>query len=270
MKTPEPLAVRGLTKKFGGQRAVDDVSFTVPTGSIVGLLGPNGSGKSTTLHCITGFHRVTAGEVLINGLPHDTPAAKNEFGFFPDDLPVPESLTADETLALHRRLRPLFDLEFAEALTETVGLLAHRKKFVGDYSHGMRRKLQLVLALAHHPRLLILDEPLRGLDPEAGALMSSVIAQFAGSGGAVLIATHDLYAAERTCDEVCILSDGKLAASGRPADIVTRTGTADLADAFVAVTGLTTSVAAAEAAVAELLRTHRAGQEARPATHLQG
>ncbi|MGL5865586.1 MAG: ABC transporter ATP-binding protein [Dermatophilaceae bacterium] len=248
-----PLVVREVTKRFGRQVAVDRASFRVDGGRITGLLGPNGSGKSTIIHCITGFHSPTAGQVWIDGHPHHEPAAKDAFGFFPDDLPVPEALTASETLAFHRRLRPRFDQDFARELVQILGLTPSLRKFVGEYSHGMRRKLQLVLALAHHPGLLILDEPLRGLDPEAGALMTAVISEFTQLGGAALMATHDLHAAEGFCDDVVIVSAGEIVATGTPADVVHRAEVRDLEEAFVRITGLSERVTVARSAVSDLL-----------------
>jgi len=164
------LRVNDLTKRYGRDVGIEDVSFTVEAGEIVGLLGPNGSGKSTTLHCLTGILSATSGTVEIAGVDHELPAAKDGFGFLPDDLPLPESLRSLEVMALHRRLRARFDRDLAEDLLELVGLTDHRDKYVGHYSHGMKRKLQLVIALAHRPRLLIMDEPMRGLDPEAAII----------------------------------------------------------------------------------------------------
>ena len=233
-----PLMVEGLVKRFGDRRVVNSVSLHVRPGEITGLLGPNGSGKSTTLHCMTGLYHPSAGTIRFAGIPSELPAAKEEFGFFPDDIPYPASLTARETIAFHRRLRPVFDDRFVLRLVDVLGLGEHLDKQVGDYSHGMRRKLQLVLALAHHPRCLLLDEPLRGLDPEAAELMNAVLDQFRAEGGGVLLATHDLHAAERFCDEVVILSEGAVVAQGAPAAIVARTGTSSLPEAFVALTGL--------------------------------
>ena len=235
---PDPLAVAGLTKDYGTRHGVQDLDFTVRAGEVTGLLGPNGSGKSTTIHCISGFIRPTSGTVKICGLSHDDVEAKDRFGFFPDDLPVPEALTARELLDFHRRLRPLFHDETAAGLADLLGLTPHLEKYVGDYSHGMKRKLQLVLALSHRPDLLILDEPMRGLDPEAGLLMNSLLRTFTREGGAILIATHDLLAAERFCDSVVILAEGRKVAAGHPGELIRESGAASLEELFVHATGL--------------------------------
>ncbi|MBT2555476.1 ABC transporter ATP-binding protein [Arthrobacter sp. ISL-5] len=251
---PDPLQVTGLTKTYGTRHGVQDLSFAVPQGAITGLLGPNGSGKSTTLHCITGFIKLSFGSILIGGAPHESVEAKDHFGFFPDDLPMPESLTASETISFYRRLRPLFSNETASGLTELLGLSSHLDKYVGDYSHGMKRKLQLVLALAHRPELLILDEPMRGLDPEAGLLMNALLKTFTQEGGAILLATHDLVAAERFCDSVVILAEGTMVASGTPRDLMLENGARSLEELFVHATGLHATMIGKEKELQRLLR----------------
>lgn len=249
---PSLLEVEHLEKRYGPDTVVADLTFEVCRGEIVGLLGPNGSGKSTTLHCITDIIEPTSGAVLLDGVPHHDRAAKNVFGFLPDDLALPESLRIEEILTLHRRLRPDFDDELAQALIGLVGLDDQRHKYLAHYSHGMRRKLQLVTALAHHPRLLVLDEPMRGLDPEASILMSSLLDAFRSQGGGVLAATHDLLAAERYCDRVVVLAHGRAIADGPPKELVATAGVASLEQFFVRVTGLEPGMAAAQELVRRL------------------
>ena len=239
-----PLTVRGLTKLYGTRAGIAEASFEVRPGEIVGLLGPNGCGKSTTLHCITDYHSATSGEVSIAGHPHDQPSAKDRLGFLPDDLPLPESLSGRELLMLHAHLRAGLQLDTAYDLLEVFDLMDHLDRYVGDYSHGMKRKLQLVLALAHRPTLLVLDEPLRGLDPEAAILTNTVISSFAGSDGGVLIATHDLAEAERTCDSVVIVSQGQVVAQGAPADLKREHDAPSLEDVFLTLTGIRNGLAA--------------------------
>lgn len=232
------LEVARLTRTYDAGGGVREVSFSVGEGETVGLLGPNGSGKSTTLHCLAGIIPASAGAIRFAGIPHDDAAAKDVFGFLPDDLPLPESLRLPEVLALHRRLRPVFDEALAAELVELVGLAGHRGKYIGEYSHGMKRKLQLVTALSHRPRMLILDEPMRGLDPEAGILLRTLLEVFTRQGGAVLLATHDLAAAEDRCDRVVILSGGRVLAEGAPQALLDEYGANDLEAYFVRITGL--------------------------------
>lgn len=239
-----PLEVRGLTKLYGTRRGIVDASFDVGPGEIVGLLGPNGCGKSTTLHCITDYHSPTSGEAWIAGIPHHRPSAKDRLGFLPDDLPLPESLSGRELLMLHAHLRPSLQLDTGYELLEVFDLMDHLDRYVGDYSHGMKRKLQLVLALAHRPKLLVLDEPLRGLDPEAAILTNTVISSFAGSDCGVLIATHDLAAAETTCDSVVIVNQGGVVARGAPADLKREHDAASLEEVFLILTGIRSGLSA--------------------------
>ena len=246
------LTVENLRKTYGGARAVEHVAFGVRAGEVVGLLGPNGAGKSTTLHCITGIIEPSGGSVSLCNMPADDPRAKDMFGLLPDDLPLPASLRASEVLALHRKLRPRFDQELADELLGLVGLSNELTKPVGDYSHGMKRKLHLVAALAHHPRLLILDEPLRGLDPEAAILIRTMMETFKEQGGGVLFATHDLLAAEHFCDRVVIMADGSAIASGAPDELMKRSNTISLEQFFVQVTGLIGRIAESEETVRHL------------------
>jgi ABC-type multidrug transport system ATPase subunit len=243
------LRVDGLTMQYAEGGGVSEISFEVCDGEIVGLLGPNGSGKSTTLHCIIGINEVPVGSVTLLDLPHHLPAAKNVFGFLPDDLPLPESLRMPEIFALNRRLRPGFDEGMATELVNLLGLAGHTEKYIGQYSHGMKRKLQLVTALAHRPRLLILDEPLRGLDPEAALLLRAILEFFSENGGGVLVATHDLLAAEQYCQRIVVLREGNCVAAGRPTELLRESGARSLEEYFVQVTGIAARVNTSRAAV---------------------
>lgn len=240
------LEVTNLTKSYRAQAGIYDLSFTIAKNSVVGLLGPNGAGKSTTLHCLVGILQQTSGSILLSGFPHTEEAAKEIFGFLPDDLPLPDSLRLREVLLLHRRLRPKFDDALADSLIDLVSLKEHAAKYIGEYSHGMRKKLQLVTALAHRPRLLILDEPMRGLDPESAILLRSVLKIFTAQGGATLYATHDLQSAETYCDQVIVLSAGRIIAQGSPAELINETGADGLEDYFIRAAGLTERIHAAQ------------------------
>lgn len=247
------LRVDELTKRYAEGGGVFGLSFEVSAGEIVGLLGPNGSGKSTTLHCITGINEVPAGSISLLGIPHDKPRAKDVFGFLPDDLPLPESLRMKEIFALNRRLRPRFDDDLAAELVELLGLAGHAGKYLGQYSHGMKRKLQLATVLAHRPRLLILDEPLRGLDPEASILLRAVLGCFTENGGGALVATHDLLAAEQYCQRVVVLREGRCVVSGSPQSLLADSGASSLEEFFVEVTGISARVESARAAVRHII-----------------
>lgn len=232
------LDAHALTKRYGGRTVLDGVSLGIPAGTIHGLLGPNGSGKTTCLHLVTGLIQPDAGTVLVDEIDVARPASRLGFGFAPDDLPMPSSLTGREYLALHHALRERDDTARAAELADLLRVADALERPVGDYSHGMRRKLQLIAALAHQPRLLVLDEPFRGLDPEAATALRTLLVAFARAGGAVLVATHDLVRAERDCDTVTILDAGSVVAAGAPADLRARHPDASsLDDLFLEVTG---------------------------------
>lgn len=183
------------------------------------LLGPNGSGKSTTLHILTGLLDASRGSVEVNGVPIEDKESRQWIGFAPDDLPLPSSLTGTEYLDLHHRLRKRDDREVADQLADVLGLEEALGRSISGYSHGMKRKLQLIAAVMHSPELLILDESFRGLDPEAAAVLRDLLGMFARAGGSVLIATHDMLRAELDCDRVMILHNGEQAALGSPSGL---------------------------------------------------
>lgn len=234
----DALRVVDLVKRYGRFVAVCGVSFTVPSGGITGLLGPNGSGKSSVLHSITGVVTATSGTVTIAGRAHDTAAAKAVTGFVPDDLPLPLNLTGFEYLDLVRRLQPGTDPTLTDELVSLLGMTRALPRLVAEYSHGMKRKIQMIAALGHRPRLLILDEPFRGLDPEAHVILRELIASFVRDGGGVLVATHDLSAAEGYCDAVTVVADGCVVADGPPHRLMDEHGQRSLEGVFLAATGL--------------------------------
>ena len=246
------LEVSNLTKTYDKFVGIFDLSFNIAEGEIVGLLGPNGSGKSTTLHCVTGILQETSGSILMAGIDHRQARAKNVFGFMPDDLPLPGSLRLRELQLLHRKLRHDFDSNLADFLVGLLGLTSHNDKYLGEYSHGMKRKLQLAIALAHRPKLLILDEPMKGLDPGAALILRSLLAEYTNQGGAVLIATHDLLAAERYCDRVIILADGRIIAQGSPGRLAAEIGVQSLEQFFVRATGVAGEISEAQGKVREM------------------
>lgn len=233
------LEVGGVAKRYGKQLALSDFTIRLEAGKTYGLLGPNGSGKTTGLHIITGLVTPTEGSVHIAGVPIAEKRSRDLFGFAPDDLPLPVALTGQEYLNFHHAMRRRQDGARACELADIFDLTGDLDKQVGQYSHGMRRKLQVIAALSHEPQVAILDEPFRGLDPDAAAVLRSVLAGFSRSGRTVLIATHDLLRAERECDEVTILSQGRIVAAGTPQALIEgREECSNLEELFLAVTGL--------------------------------
>lgn len=232
------LEAEGVTKRYGRATAASEVSLTVKAGQVHGLLGPNGSGKSTILHVLTGLLRADEGSVFVGELPIDEKASRASMGFAPDDLPLPGALTGREYIDLHDSMRSRHDLDAALVLAAGLGLGDDLDKQIGQYSHGMKRKIQVIAALMHRPAVLVLDEPFRGLDPDAAAVLRHLIVSFTGGGGGVLVATHDMLRAERDCDRVTILDHGSVVATGAPRDLVESTpGASTLEDVFLTVTG---------------------------------
>jgi ABC-2 type transport system ATP-binding protein len=232
------LDAHALTKRYRRTPVLDDVSIAIEPGMIHGLLGPNGSGKTTCLHLVTGLLEPDGGTVLVGGVDVASPASRRLFGFAPDDLPLPGALTGREYLAVHDALRGRDDRARAAELADLLRIVDALDRPVGDYSHGMRRKLQLVAAVMHDPLLLVLDEPFRGLDPESAASLRGLLVAFARAGRAVLVATHDLLRAHRDCGVVTILDRGSVVASGSPDRLLAdhpRARTLD--DVFLTVTG---------------------------------
>jgi ABC-2 type transport system ATP-binding protein len=235
--------VRSLRKHFGGTRAVDGLDLRVPRGMLYGFLGPNGAGKTTSLRMIAGLLKPDFGEIFIQGvsLGLDPTAAKQPLAYVPDD-PV-----------LYGKLRPLEHLEFvaalwnlpaataqprAEELLQTLGLWDKRDDYIESFSRGMKQKMALASALIHSPSVMLLDEPLTGLDAAAARLVKDLLNDFVRRGGTVILTTHILDVAERMAERLGIIHAGKLAAEGTLAELRERAGQVGgtLEDVFLQVT----------------------------------
>jgi ABC-2 type transport system ATP-binding protein len=221
MSTPPgpAIVVRHLTKAFRKKVAVDGISFEVPRGRFFGFLGPNGAGKSTTIKMLTGLLRPTAGEVTIEGfsLEKDLLALKRVIGVLPEELPLYERLTGEEYLHFAGRMYGLGRDETrrrTEELLEFLSLEDERGKLIVDYSQGMRKKVALAAALIHSPKALFLDEPLNGIDPVSGRVVTDLLRRLADKGVTLFFTTHVLDVVERLCDEVAIIDHGRLIAQG--------------------------------------------------------
>lgn len=223
------LEVRGLFKAFAAIRAVDSVSFTIRAGELYGLLGPNGAGKTTTISMISGLLKPDAGEVLVAGAPFwsDPQKAKRIMGVVPQELALYEELSGRENLEFWGRLA---GLAASEARTRTAELLEglsltdRAKDAVKTYSGGMKRRINLGCALLHRPKLLLLDEPTVGIDPQARLNILEFIRSLRQSGTAILYTTHYLEEAETLCDRIGIIDHGKLLAEGTLKELQDRLG----------------------------------------------
>src|SRR5437868_27384 len=238
------ISLQQLTKRFGTQLAVDQLSFEIPSGQIVGFLGPNGAGKSTTLKMLTGMLEPSSGSATVCGLDlqKDTLEVKKRIGFVPESGAVFESLTGLEYLemvaalygipeeAARERIRQFiafFDLSF-ETLTD---------KLLGAYSKGMRRKVVITAALLHNPPVVFFDEPLDGLDANAAVGFKALIQTLAREGKTIVYSSHILDVVERVCDRVIIIDKGRLLVDGRPDELVASRGTGTLERLFTQLTG---------------------------------
>jgi lipooligosaccharide transport system ATP-binding protein len=220
-----PIEVRGVAKHYGSIQAVDGLDITVPEGTCVGLLGPNGAGKSTTMRMLTAQTVADTGTIHVLGheLPSDSKAARAKMGVVPqlDNLDI--ALTVEQTLFMFSHLYGVKPRERRAAIDRclAIGNLADRAGTrVDKLSGGMRRRLLIARALVHRPRLLLLDEPTVGLDPQVRQELWGLIDDLRAEGSSILMSTHYIEEAERLADTVTIMSHGKAVAEGPPADLV--------------------------------------------------
>lgn len=226
------LRAEGLTKSYGEFVAVDDVSLQVARGEVYGLLGPNGAGKTTVISMIAGLLEPDAGSVLVDGRRVTTRsvAAKSAVGLVPQDVALYPDLTGRENLAFFARLHGLRGRAMAQrigAVLATVGLADRADDLVREYSGGMSRRLNLGAGLLHQPRLLVLDEPTVGVDPQSRSAILDGIAELAAQGMAVLYTTHYMEEAERLCHRVGIVEGGAIKAEGTRQQLVASVGELD-------------------------------------------
>ena len=226
------LECRGLRRRFGEIVAVDGVGFGIGAGETYGLLGPNGAGKTTTISMIAGLLERDGGEVTVDGEPMTTRSvrAKSAIGYVPQDLAIYPDLSGRENLMFFARLYGMSTAEarrrIAEVLTLT-GLADRAGDQAKHYSGGMKRRLNIGLGLLHRPKLLILDEPTVGVDPQSRNAILDSVAALSGAGMAVLYTTHYMEEAERLCDRIGIIDHGKLIAEGTRDDLVRMVGEGD-------------------------------------------
>ncbi len=237
------ILVEQLAKSYGAVSAVRDLSFAVPAGQILGLVGPNGAGKTTTLRCLVGILRPTAGSITIGGLSlSDEPVAvKSQLAFIPDEPQLFDSLTVEEHLRFIGRLYNVADVEARIGpLLSELELGDRRRSFPEELSRGMKQKLATACGLIHDPLVLILDEPLTGLDPAAIRRMKVTILARARAGASIILSSHLLTLVEELCDRILVLQNGRQVAIGTVAEIVAEHPTLagrTLEDVFLALTG---------------------------------
>jgi lipooligosaccharide transport system ATP-binding protein len=217
------IELRGVVKRFGSITAVDGLDLDVPEGICLGLLGPNGAGKSTTMRLITGQALPDAGELRALGheLPGDSKAARAEMGVVPqlDNLDV--DVTVEDNLAVYARLYRVADVGAAvDRALDLARLRDRRRDAVDELSGGMRRRLLLARGLVHEPKLILLDEPTVGLDPQIRTELWTLIDNLRSGGTTILMSTHYIEEAERLADEVAVMTHGKVISRGKPAELI--------------------------------------------------
>jgi len=238
------IEVIDLVKRYGRFTAVDGLNLSVPRGTLFGFLGPNGAGKTTTMRMIAQILRPTRGEIRIGGKAtwEQPQVIKNMIGYIPDRPYVYDKLTGAEFVrfvaalygqggaTIERRMNELLDL---------FELAPWKDELTESYSHGMRQKLIIASAFAHRPEVIVVDEPMVGLDPKSARLLKDLFRQFVSRGGTVLMSTHTLEVAEGMCDRIGIIQGGRMVAEGTMSELRAQSvsGNESLEDLFLRLTG---------------------------------
>lgn len=231
-----------LSRSYGEKQALIDLDLRVEPGEILGFLGPNGAGKSTTVKILTGLIRPTSGRALVAGFDvvEQPLEVKKRIGYVPETPAIYDSLTANEYLELVACLHHL-DPKSAAArrreMLELFGLAANADQRMNEFSKGMRQKVVLAAALIHRPEVLILDEPLDGLDANTAMVVKELLKRLAAQGKTIMFSSHILDVVERMCTRIVIINNGRFVTSGTSAEICAREASATLEEAFSKLTG---------------------------------
>lgn len=238
------IELKGLTKYYGDFAALKSLDLSVPRGMLYGLLGPNGAGKTTALRIIAGILRPSSGTVVVGGFDvgREPELAKRLLGYIPDRPFIYEKLTGGEFLRFVAGLYGQNGAEIDRRIDELLGvweLTAWRDELLEAYSHGMRQKLIISSALIHRPEVIVVDEPLVGLDPKAARMLKDIFRGFVGRGGTILMSTHTLEVAEALCDRIAIIQSGRIRAEGTMDDLrrESESGDVGLEEVFLKLTG---------------------------------
>ena len=242
--TPNMLELTGIVKRYGDFAAVNGLDLRVPRGEIFGFLGPNGAGKTTTIRMIAGVLEPTEGSIVIGGYDLETHPmqAKSRIGYIPDRPFLYEKLSGGEFLrfvsGIWGKDEPASE-ERADGLLEIFNLLEWKHELIETYSHGMRQKLLITSALIHQPELIVVDEPMVGLDPRSARILKDLFRVYVERGGTVFLSSHTLEIVEAVCDRIAIIREGVIIAKGTMDDLRLQvdSGGADLEEIFLKVTG---------------------------------
>jgi len=236
------ITIDGLTKDFGDVRAVDGLTLDIPEGEIFGLLGPNGSGKTTTISCLTGLIQPTGGTAKVCGSDawSERSEARKVLGVCPQETALYQYLTAEENVAIFAELCSVPKVERSrrvDYVLEKVGLSENADRRVAKFSGGMKRRVSIAMALVHDPKIVFLDEPTVGMDPQSRRAVWDFVMELKDRGKTVLLTTHHMEEAEELCDRVGVIDHGKLIELGSPADLKSKHQARDLEDVFITLTG---------------------------------
>ena len=219
------LEIKNISKTYrkSNVKAIDNVSLTIEEGDIFGFIGPNGSGKSTTIKCITGIHSYDEGEIIFDGISiKDKPLlAKQKMAYVPDNPDVYETLTGIDYINFVCDVYGVNE-ERKELIDKYADMFHIKEQLVNQiksYSHGMKQKVVLIAALAHKPKLLILDEPFVGLDPKASFDLKEVMKEICANGTMIFFPSHVLEVVEKLCNKIAIIKEGKIIAAGNTEDV---------------------------------------------------
>ena len=229
------LKIEHLTKTYGDKKAVDDLSLHIKPGEIYGFIGHNGAGKTTTLKACCGILNFDAGEIWVDGesVKKEPIACKSKMAYIPDNPDLYEFLTGIQYLNFVADVYGVSAADRKERIeryAKELGLYDDLATKVGAYSHGMKQKLAVISALIHAPKLLIMDEPFVGLDPKAAHTLKTIMRELCDNGGAIFFSTHVLEVAEKLCDKIAIIREGKLVIAG---DTETVRGDTSLENVFL-------------------------------------
>ena len=230
------LEIYNLTKSYGDKKAVEDLTFTVNAGELCAFIGHNGAGKTTTLKCVAGILGFEGGHIRVDGVSPEEDAleVKRRIAYIPDNPDLYDFMTGMQYLnfigdifGVPQDVREERIRKYSDALALTDGEIG---SMISSYSHGMKQKLALISAFLHDPKLILLDEPFVGLDPKASHVLKEIMKEFCREGGAILFSTHILEVAEKLCDKVVIIRNGRLVAFGSMEEVK---GNSSLEDVFL-------------------------------------
>jgi len=228
------LTINNLSKKYSnGTWGISDFSIEISDGEIVCIAGPNGSGKTTIINCMLDVVSPTTGEILYNKIPSRQVEYKRNVTYVPDETLLIDALTGSEFVDFTARMYDMKSTVKRDSLVELFNLGEALHQVISSYSHGMQKKLQLICSFMLDCKIVVLDEPSRGLDVESIISLKKLMKKYAANGGSILMSTHDLIPAEELCDRLVVISQGKKIAEGTPAELKIKYESNDLEEVFM-------------------------------------